>query len=316
MVYGLGTDFLKNVHLKYNSFNELLKKKFGQKINRLSLNLGLGCPHRDETNSLSGCLYCNEDSLLAKTWHKQQSLKEQIEYGKTYIKDRHNTDKYLAYFQNGSNTNAPAEKLYPLFKEAGSYDKIVGLVISTRPDCIDNDIIDMLSLLNSQTYLWVEMGLQSTQNRILKKINRGHTVEKFIKAVETLAQRDIKTCAHIIFGLPDETKEEILDGINLINKLPINGIKIHNLFVTKNTQLANWYEKKKYTPLSLKAYATLCVDYLERLRPDITIHRLNAHAPDRYTLAPKWSVNKWETLNAVHQEILKRDTFQGRLYRQ
>ncbi|MBF0104806.1 MAG: TIGR01212 family radical SAM protein [Deltaproteobacteria bacterium] len=305
---------MKNPHLRYNGFNEVLRKKFGQKISRLTLNLNLTCPHVDPITGNGGCHYCNDDHLLGKSWHKQLSLNKQIDYGKNYLKGRHNTDKYLAYFQNGTNTNAPTDKLLPLFKESISDPAMVGLIISTRPDCLPDDMIDALCALNSQTWLWVELGLQSTQDHVLDKINRGHSVAAFVSAVERLAAKNIRTCAHIIFGLPDESREEMIGGVHLVNSLPVNGIKLHNLFIVENTVLAQWFKQGDYTPLTLCEYATLCVDYLERLRPDITIHRLNAHAPDRLTIAPKWSVNKWDTLNAVHEEIEKRGTQQGRLY--
>jgi len=305
---------MKDVHLKYNSFNEHLKKRFGQKIYRVTLNTGLTCPNIDGTRAKGGCYFCNDDYLLAKSWHKQQPLQDQLEYGIQYIRERHNTDKYLAYFQNGTNTHASVEVLRPLFMKVLNQEGIVGMMISTRPDCLGEDVLDLLSEINDQTYLWVETGLQSPQNHILEKINRAHTVEEFAEAAMHLRKRNILNCAHIILGMPDETEEEMINGVKFINNLPVNGIKIHNMFVTKYTALAKWYQEGQYQPLELKRYAELCVDYLERLRPDVIIHRLNAHAPARLTVAPNWSVNKLGTLNAIHEEILKRDTFQGKFY--
>lgn len=305
---------MKDIHLKYNSFNEVLKNKFGEKVYRITLNSGLSCPNIDGTRAKGGCYFCNDDYLLAKSWHKQQPIADQIEYGIQYIQERHGANKYLAYFQNGTNTHASVDFLRPLFMDVLKYKEISGILISTRPDCLGEDVLDLLSEINKKTYLWVELGLQSPQNHILEKINRAHTVEEFTEATLNLKKRNILNCAHIILGMPGETHEEMINGVDYINNLPIDGIKIHNMFVTKYTTVAKWYKENEYKPLELEEYTQLCVDYLERLRPDIIIHRLNAHAPARLTVAPDWSINKLGTLNAIHAEIKLRNTWQGKLY--
>lgn len=297
----------------YLSFNEVLKQKFGERVYRVTLNSGLSCPNIDGTKAKGGCYFCNDDYLLAKSWHKRQELQSQLDYGVQYIQDRHGANKYLAYFQNGTNTHAAVPFLRPLFEEAIRYPGVVGLAISTRPDSLPEDVLDLLSELNEKTYLWVELGLQSAQNHILEKINRAHTVEEFSVAAEKLAKRNILNCVHMILGMPGETEDEMLAGADFINGLPVNGIKIHNMFVTKHTALEKWYKQGDYTPLTLDDYVRLCVDYLEHLRPDIVIHRLNAHGPARLTVAPEWSVNKLATVNAIHAEIARRGTRQGRL---
>jgi len=306
---------MKDVHLKYNGFNEVLKQKFGEKVYRVTLNAGLSCPNIDGTRAKGGCYFCNDDYLLAKSWHKQQPLKDQLNYGIKYIQERHGAQKYLAYFQNGTNTHAPVETLRKLFNESLNHEGIVGLMISTRPDCLGDDVLDLLSDLNERTYLWLEMGLQSAHNHVLDKINRAHSVEEYTEATYKLSERNILNCSHMIIGMPDETEKEIMAGLDYINNLPVNGIKIHNMFVTKFTALAKWYREGSYNALSLEDYTRLCVDYLEGLRPDIIVHRLNAHAPARLTVAPDWSVNKLGTVNAIHKEILDRDTYQGKLYK-
>lgn len=298
----------------YLSFNEILKQKFSERVYRVTLNSGLSCPNIDGTKAKGGCYFCNDDYLLAKSWHKRQELKAQLDYGVQYIQERHGANKYLAYFQNGTNTHASVDFLRPLFEEAIRYPGVVGLAVSTRPDSLPEDVLDLLSELNEKTYLWVELGLQSAQNHILEKINRAHTVEEFADAAEKLAKRNILSCVHMILGMPDETEEEMLAGADFINALPVNGIKIHNMFVTKHTALEKWYKQGDYVPLTLETYVRLCVDYLERLRPDIVIHRLNAHGPARLTVAPEWSINKLATVNAIHAEIARRGTWQGRMY--
>lgn len=299
----------------YLSFNEVLKQKFGERVYRVTLNSGLSCPNIDGTKAKGGCYFCNDDYLLAKSWHKRQELQAQLDYGVQYIQERHGANKYLAYFQNGTNTHASVPFLRPLFEEAIRYTGVVGLAVSTRPDSLPEDVLDLLSELNEKTYLWVELGLQSAQNHILEKINRAHTIEEFSIAAEKLAKRNILNCVHMILGMPGETEDEMLAGADFVNGLPVNGIKIHNMFVTKHTALEKWYKQGDYTPLTLDDYVRLCVDYLERLRPDIVIHRLNAHGPARLTVAPEWSINKLATVNAIHAEITRRGTRQGRLCR-
>lgn len=297
----------------YLSFNDVLKREFGERVYRVTLNSGLSCPNIDGTKAKGGCYFCNDDYLLAKSWHKRQAISDQMDYGIKYIRERHGAKKYLAYFQNGTNTHASVDFLRPLFEEALAFPGVVGLAISTRPDSLPLPVLDLLSELNERTYLWVELGLQSAQNRVLDKINRAHTAEEFAAAAVKLAARQIRNCAHMILGMPDETENEMLAGADFLNALPVSGIKIHNMFVTKHTVLEKWYKQGQYVPLTLENYARLCVDYLERLRPDIVIHRLNAHGPAGLTVAPEWSVNKLATVNAIHAEITRRGTWQGRL---
>ena len=300
--------------MSYLSLNTVLKEKFGQRVYRVTLNSGLSCPNIDGTRAKGGCYFCNDDYLLAHSWHKQQSIPDQLAYGAKYITERHGATKYLAYFQNGTNTHADVKILRPLFFDALTFPGVVGLAISTRPDCLNDDVLDLLSELNEKTYLWIELGLQSAQDHVLEKINRAHSVDEFAVATQKLAARKILNCAHVIIGMPDETEEEILAGTDFVNALPIDGIKIHNMFVTKHTVLEKWYKEGKYVPLELADYVRLCVDYLERLRPDMIVHRLNAHGPERLTVAPDWSVNKLATINAIHAEIARRETRQGKLY--
>jgi radical SAM protein (TIGR01212 family) len=302
--------------IPYLSFNQVLREHFGGKVFRVTLNAGMSCPNVDGTRAKGGCTFCNDDYLLAKSFHKLMPIPEQLAHGIHYVKTRHpNTSHFLAYFQNGTNTHAPIERLREVFAQGLGQPEIVGIIISTRPDSLGEPVLDLLSELNEKTYLWVELGLQSAQDRILRTVNRAHTVEEFAIAAKKLGARSIRTCAHMIIGLPGETPEEILEGPNFLNQLPIAGIKIHNLFVTKHTALEKDYREGRYTPLTLDEYAGLCVDYLERLRPDMVIHRLNAHGPARLTAAPEWSINKLATLNAVHEEMARRQTWQGKLYK-
>jgi len=304
----------KTPHARYLSFNEVLRQKFGEKVYRVSLNLGLSCPNIDGTRAKGGCYFCNDDYLLAKSWHKRQELKKQWDFGVRYMRERHAAEKFIAYFQNGTNTHAPVDLLAPVFRESLEGEGVVGLAISTRPDCLGDDILDLLSELNEKTYLWIELGLQSFDEGVLQKINRAHSVDEFFIACERLAKRGLNNCTHLIFGLPDDTPDKILFHLKTLNALPIQGIKIHNLFVTEHTPLAKWYRDGLFAPWSLADYSKLCVDYLEGLRPDIIVHRLNAHGPARLTVAPDWAVNKLATMNAIHDELVRRDTWQGKFF--
>lgn len=301
-------------HRRYNGFNERLKNQFGEKVYRVSLNLGLSCPNIDGTVAKGGCYFCNDDYLLAKSWHKRQDLKSQWDYGIQYMRERHGAKKFIAYFQNGTNTHAPVGLLKPVFEEALCLEGVVGMAISTRPDCLGDDVLDLLSAINEKTYLWVELGLQSFDNDVLQKINRAHSVETFIKACERLNARKIQNCTHMIFGLPGDSAENILKHVHTFNQLPIQGIKIHNLFVTEHTPLAKWYREGLYSPWTLEDYAELCVDYVQNLRPDVVIHRLNAHGPERLTVAPQWAINKLATMNALHHRFEVCDAWQGKMY--
>lgn len=312
LIFKMRNDVRKS---RYLGFNEVLRAHFGTKVYRVTLNSGLSCPNIDGTRAKGGCTFCNDDYLLAKSWHKQLSIAEQLKVGIDYVRGRHpNTEKFLAYFQNGTNTHAPVSFLRPLLEATLDHPEIVGVILSTRPDCLGADVIELLSEINKRTYLWVEVGLQSAQDRILESINRAHSVAEFAEAIHRLHAQDIRSCAHMILGLNGETRAEMLAGADFLNDLPINGIKLHNLFVTRHTVLEKDYHAGKYQPLTLEEYATLCVDYLEKLRPDIVIHRLNAHGPARLTVAPEWSINKMATVNAIHAELEQRDTWQGKQF--
>ncbi len=305
---------MQHPHQRYNSFNEQLKRQFGAKVYRVSLNLGLSCPNVDGTKAKGGCYFCNDDYLLAKSWHKRQDLPEQWHYGIHYMRERHGAQKFIAYFQNGTNTHAPVSFLRTAFLQTLDFEGVVGMAISTRPDCLGEDVLDLLQEINAKTHLWIELGLQSFSDAVLQKINRAHTVDEFARACENLHKRALRNCTHMIFGLPGDTPEQILADVKTFNALPIQGIKIHNLFVTEHTPLAKWYRDGQYQPWALADYTTLCVDYVERLRPDVVIHRLNAHGPERLTVAPDWAINKLGTVNAIHDELVKRDSWQGKFF--
>lgn len=297
---------------RYRTFHQDIKKVFGGRVDRITLNAGLNCPNIDGTKSFDGCIFCQNISYLGASFSEGLSLKQQITCSMAYVRKRHRSTGFFAYFQNGTNTYAPANVLRRLYDEVLSFSEIVGLFIATRPDCLDADILKLLEEYNKKTYLWVELGIPSHRDDRNERLNRSHTVSDFKKAVNNLHQRNIKTCAQTILGLSGETEEEIVEKSEFFNEVPINGIKIHNLVVFKDTKLEREYREEKYKPLTLKKYASWCVDFLEHLRPDIVVQRLNAHGPRNITVAPDWSINKMATVNAVHDELERRDTWQGK----
>src|SRR3989338_1336496 len=298
---------------RYNSLNEFLKLKFGAKVYKVSLNGAFTCPNRDGSKGLGGCIYCNPESNLPLSLCNEP-IREQLFRDIDYIKKRHRgTTKFISYFQHYSNTYSKTQSLEKLYLDAISHPDIVGLAISTRPDCLTDETLKLLECLNQETFLWLGLGLQSAKDRTLKLLNRCHTAQDFLTAAEKAHKLHIMTCAHIILGLPGETKSDMLDTIKLLSDEKIGGVKIHNLHILKDTKLEELYNAGEVKMLSLHEYASLVADCLERLPKEVIIHRFNSHAPRDLTIAPEWSVNKLATLNAVHDELIKRDSWQGRL---
>lgn len=298
---------------RYRSINQFLKEKFGVRVFKISLNGGFSCPNRDGTKNSFGCIYCNPESNRPAA-SRGKNIKDQLVEGIEYARKRHHAGKFIPYFQHFSNTYADISVLKKLYHDAITHPDVVGLSISTRPDCISDETLKLLEDLGKKTFLWLELGLQSANDKTLNLLNRSHTVRDFCDAVNAAHGHGINTCAHIILGLPDETRVDMLHTIKTLNILKIGGIKIHNLHVLKNTVLAGMYARGEINMLTQKEYASLVVDCLEHLSPDVLIHRFNSHSPRNLTITPEWSVNKLGTLNAVHAELERRNTWQGKLF--
>jgi radical SAM protein (TIGR01212 family) len=301
-----------HIDQRYNSISSFLNNRFGRKVYKVSIQAGLTCPNRDGSKGTGGCIYCNPESNLPFV-SRGKDIPEQLREGIEYVKGRHRAGMFIPYFQHYSNTYAPSGVLRKMFFEAIGHRDVVGLAVSTRPDCLDNGVLDVLSEVSREVLLWLELGLQSAHDHTLKLINRGHTAAEFADAVRRANERGIMTCAHIILGLPGETPSDTMDTIAFLRGLRTGGVKIHNLHVLKDTPLAGMHERGELSCLSLEGYASLVVDCLERLPKDVLIHRFNSHSPRRLTIAPLWSVNKLGTMNAVHDELERRDSWQGKL---
>ena len=300
---------------RYNSYNRLLKETFAARVYKIGLRLDFTCPNRDGKVAVGGCIYCNNASHTPQDYRPRTSVTEQLERGAAAIRKRHGADQFIAYFQSYTNTYDSAAKLERVYREALDFPGVVGLSVSTRPDCLPDDVLALLNDLSKQTYLWLELGLESMHERTLQWVNRGHGLREFVEAAERCKDRGLRVCTHLILGFPHESREEMLQTPALLNRLNIDGIKLHNLHVIKNTVLEKFYLAGAVPLLSREEYVALVVDFLERLNPEISIHRLTGETYRAITVAPDWSINKMGVHNAIQKEIEERDSWQGRLYR-
>lgn len=275
------------------------------------MNAGFTCPNRDGTKGTGGCIYCAPETLIPSSYNESLSIKEQLHKGIEYIKKRHGAKKFISYFQINTNTYAPVSELERIYRQDIDHPDVVGLAISTRPDCVDDEVLDLLKGLSKEKFLWLELGLQSSHNKTLKLINRCHTVEDFTGAVERAKKRDIPVCVHVILGLPGETKEDMLATARLLANLGIWGIKLHHIHIHKDTKLEEMYRKGEFRPLALEEYAELAVDFLQEMPKDVIIHRLCGDTSRRLLVAPDWSVNKFVILEKIHRILEERNTYKG-----
>lgn len=298
---------------RYNSFNHVLKETFHCKVRKINLRLDFTCPNRDGTVAVGGCTYCNNASHTPQAYRPGMSVREQLEQGIEAMRQRHRAEKFIAYFQSYSNTYGTLDKLERLYREALEVPGVAGLSIATRPDCVADDVLDLIADISRSTYVWLELGLESMHDKTLQWVNRGHGLREFIDAVERSKARDLRLCVHLILGFPCEGREEMLQAPRLLNRLGIDGVKLHNLHVIKNTVLEKIYRAGAFTLLSREAYVSLLVDFLELLAPEIVIHRLTGETYRELTVAPEWSLNKIATLNAIQKELEERNGWQGRV---
>jgi radical SAM protein (TIGR01212 family) len=296
---------------RYRSFSRYLREIFGCRVQKIPLDAGCICPNRDGRVGFGGCIYCGPRGSGTGAYEKGVPLSEQIRAGIESGKRRLGECKFIAYFQAFTNTYAPPERLKTLYDEALSHQEIVGLSIGTRPDCAPDEVLDLLEEYARRCHLWVEYGLQSAHDKTLEIINRGHDVAQFVDAVERTKGRGINICAHIILGLPGETKEEMMTTADLVASLGLEGIKIHSLYVLKGTKLAEMYQQGEFRLLKLDEYVNLVCDFLERLPPEMVIQRLTGEAPRDLLVAPPWSLEKMAVLGKIEAELERRRSYQG-----
>jgi len=300
--------------LPYNSLNAYLKDQYGERVQKITLDAGLTCPNRDGRVGWGGCIYCNDKGSGTGANALGHSLTWQLADGIARVGKRYRAKKFIAYFQSFSNTYGSIEKLRRLYDEALAHPQIVGLSIGTRPDCLTPELINLLTAYCQKHIIWLELGLQSSHNRTLQLLNRGHDVSTFVEAVNLTSEKGLHVLAHVILGLPQESRTEMLATAKFLGTLRLQGIKIHLLYIIKNTPLAKLYADGRFVPLSREAYVNLVVDFIELLPPDMIIHRLTGDPHPDELMAPEWCLDKTGIVNQIKETFMQRKTFQGRLW--
>lgn len=296
---------------RYYTWNCHLRRQFGKKIFKVSLNAGFTCPNLDGTKGFGGCTYCSDSGSGDFAGNPREPLKQQFEEVKAKLHQKWKDAEYIAYFQAHTNTYAPLCMLKQCYEEVLSYPHVVGLSIATRADCITPEIADYLADLSRRTYLIVELGLQSVFDRTGERINRCHSYEDFLAGYRLLEERGINICVHIINGLPGETKEMMLKTAQTISKLSLHSVKIHLLHVLKNTKMAEELEAGEFSLLSLEDYVQIVCDQLELLPPHVIIQRITGDGDPEKLIGPLWSLKKFVVMNEIDKEMARRNSMQG-----
>lgn len=299
----------------YNDFNTYLKKAFGCRVQKITIDAGFSCPNRDGTLSSLGCLFCDGQGSGSGAFRQGLSISDQIAQGKARLARRYKAKKFLAYFQAFTNTYAPVPVLKEKYDEALCDPDVVGLAIGTRPDCVDEEKLKLIEGYARSHMVWMEYGLQSRHNKTLARINRGHCFEDFVSAVRMTQGRNLLICAHVILGLPGESKQAMLDTASALAELGVDGVKIHSLYIQTNTPLAQRYRAGDVTAMDQHSYVDRVVSFLERLPRHMVVQRLTGDPDASSLLAPLWARNKQQTLALIHKALADRNTWQGRRYK-
>ena len=295
---------------RYYSFNAYLRKKYGVRVQRIPVNLGLGCPHRINGTGPGGCIYC--DYTGSGVLPPGVPIEEQVKRGIEFAEKRYKAKLFMVYFQAFSNTYAPVERLEELYRKALIDSRIVGLMVGTRPDLLSEEVLDLLESFAKTYEVWVEVGLQSAHYRTLKLINRGHGVSHFVDAVLRIKKRrGVLVGTHVILGLPGEDLDDMVETARFISALPVDGVKIHSLHVLKGTPLEEMYNRGELSLFTMDEYVNVCVEFLEHLRSDIVVQRLTGEAPADRLVAPVWCLRKSKVINRIKKRLEELDTFQG-----
>ncbi len=308
-----------NHHRRFNSYAEYFKKEFGGRVQKLAIDAGFTCPNRDGTKGTGGCTYCDNDAFNPSYCHPEKSIKQQIEEGIEFHANRYRrATRYLAYFQPYSNTFAPLEKLKTIYQQAIAFPEVIGLVIGTRPDCIDSEKLEYFAELSDNHYVMLEYGLESCYDKTLRRINRGHTFEESVRALELTSRYKVKSGAHMIFGLPGESREEMIQEAGILSALPIDTIKFHQLQIVRDTRMAMEFREKpeEFALFSLEEYIEFIIDFTERLNPSFVIERFAGEVPPRFLEGPGWGlIRNDQVLQRIEKRMEERGSWQGKLFR-
>jgi len=296
---------------RYRTFSRFLRERYGGKVWKIPVDAGFSCPNRDGTRGHDGCTFCRQESFNPMPSRQAIEVAAQIEAGIRLARQRFGIDKFIVYFQTASNTHAPVATLNRLFEQAIAFPGVVGLDISTRPDCLGPEILELLAGFAARTDLWVEVGLQSIHDRTLSIIHRGHTYQEYLDAVGALQRLPVRICTHLILGLPGEDAEMMRQTATAVARVPIHEIKLHPLLILEGTAMAAALQEGRVEPLSLEDYAALVVDFIERMPEDRVLQRMTAEAPAGMLIAPRWALEKHQVRRAVNVELVKRGSRQG-----
>lgn len=301
---------------RYLNYNTALKEEFSERIQKISINAGFTCPNRDGVKGKGGCTYCNNQTFVPNYCKPTKSIKQQVEEGIAFFSHKYQSQKYFAYFQSYTNTYAPLESLTQLYEEALAHPAVAGLVVGTRPDCISDELLDYFAKLSKEKYVMIEYGVESTREDTLTFINRGHTFVDAQRAIEETAKRGIHTGAHLILGLPFESREIMLNHATNLSKLPLTILKLHQLQIIKGTKMAKQFNEHPewFQLMSVEEYIELVVDFLEILNPNIAIERFISQSPKEWLVAPNWGLKNFEFTHKIEKRLKERDTWQGKYF--
>jgi len=294
-----------------NTFGQDLLSRYGERVHKLAINAGMTCPNRDGSKGQGGCTFCNNVSFSPNA-KKEPLVWEQIEAGRQVIAKRTRAKRFIAYFQAYTNTYADVEYLSVLYKQALAEPDVVGLSIGTRPDCVPDEVLDLLASFQADGHeVWLELGLQSIFDKTLERVNRGHGFAEYRQAVRAARLRGLPVCTHLIVGMPGEGGDEALASLEQVIELGVDGLKLHPLHVVKGTALANEWRRGEYSPMSYYEYINIAADMIERTPPEVIYHRVTGTAAEDILLAPEWCSKKWMVLNGIELELQRRGTRQG-----
>jgi len=303
---------------RYNDYGSFIQLNFGERVQKIALDIGFSCPNRDGSKGVGGCTYCNNNTFNPDYCEPEKSIKLQLEHGIEFFSKKGKNHKYLAYFQAYTNTYSDFESLKKMYLEALSVPKIVGLVIGTRPDCISDEVIDYLSFLSKKYFISLEFGVESTNEKSLLNVNRCHTFEETKATFKKCENKGFHLGAHIIIGLPGESKTDLLNHASEVSKLPIDTLKLHHLQIVKNSVMAVQYKRnpENFDLFSSEEYIDFITDFIGFVRPNIIIERFISEAPKDLLIAPKWNnLKNFEMVAKIDKKLIKKNTWQGKFYK-
>ncbi|MCL2761356.1 MAG: TIGR01212 family radical SAM protein [Desulfuromonadales bacterium] len=306
--------FPEDIHpnLRINSYGYYLRRRFGQRISKVNVDAGFTCPNRDGAKGSGGCIYCNNSSFSPSGTIPNIPIEEQMRAGISYHKKRLGSEKFIIYFQKHTNTYGNLDMLRDVYTKALAYPDVIGISVGTRPDALGNDAIELLAELAKKHYVCLEIGLQSTDDSTLEKINRRHTLNDYIDAVKRCSGKGIELCTHLIYGFTGDKKEEFVKTAQLMGELSMNSVKLHQLHVVKGTRLEALYKAGKFTPVTIEEYIEAVADFLEHLPAGISIQRLYGSAPLEINISPNWGLKNNQMWYAIINEMIARNSWQGK----